>query len=83
VSRQNVQRIADLLVEEGAATFAPNPDHRGSPFLVLTKRGQAALSDITRAATASHARIARRLGGTDLAPLHESLRRLIEAAASH
>ena len=82
VSRQNVQRIADLLVEDGAATFAPNPDHRGSPFLVLTKRGQAALSDITRAATASHARIARRLGGTDLAPLHESLRRLIEAAAS-
>ena len=82
VSRQNVQRIADLLVADNAATFEPNPDHRNSPFLVLTKRGQTALADITKAAAASHARIARRLGGTDLAPLHRSLRRLIEATTS-
>lgn len=82
VSRQNVQRIADLLVADGAATFEPNPDHRNSPFLVLNRRGQAALADITKAAAASHARIARRLGAADLAPLHRSLRRLIEAASS-
>jgi DNA-binding MarR family transcriptional regulator len=82
VSRQNVQRIADLLVADGAATFEPNPDHKGSPFLVLTRRGQSALADITRAAAASHARIARRLGDADLAPLHKTLRRLIEATSS-
>ncbi len=82
VSRQNVQRIADLLVADGAATFEPNPDHRNSPFLVLNRRGQAALADITKAAAASLARIARRLGAADLAPLHRSLRRLIEAASS-
>jgi len=82
VSRQNVQRIADLLVGDGAATFAANPDHKGSPFLILSKRGQAALAEITKAAAASHARIARRLGSSDLAPLHRSLRRLIEATSS-
>lgn len=82
VSRQNVQRIADLLVTDGSAIFQSNPDHKSSPYLVLTRRGQAALADITRAAAASHARIARRLGGTDLAPLHRSLRRLIEATSS-
>jgi DNA-binding MarR family transcriptional regulator len=82
VSRQNVQRIADLLVAEGTATFEANPDHTNSPFLVLTKYGHSALAGITRAAATSHARIARRLGGADLAPLHRSLRRLIEATSS-
>src|SRR5579875_3831737 len=53
VSRQNVQRIAGLLVADGAATFEANPDHKGSPFVVLTKRGRAALADITKAAAAS------------------------------
>ena len=82
VSRQNVQRIADLLVADGAATFDSNPDHKSSPFLVLTRRGRAALAEITKAAAASHARIARRLGGADLAPVHRSLRRLIDATSS-
>jgi DNA-binding MarR family transcriptional regulator len=82
VSRQNVQRIADLLVTDGAATFESNPDHKSSPFLALTRRGHAALAEITRAAAASHARVARRLGATDLAPVHRSLRRLIEATSS-
>src|SRR6185295_19463465 len=40
VSRQNVQRIADLLVAESSASFEANPDHRGSPHLALSKRGR-------------------------------------------
>ncbi len=40
VSRQNVQRIADLLVAENWASFEPNPDHKGSPYLVLNARGR-------------------------------------------
>jgi DNA-binding MarR family transcriptional regulator len=79
VTRQNVQRIADLLVAENWATFETNPDHRGSPFLVLNKRGQAALAAITRAATKSHAALARRLGNSDTGALHRGLRRLIAA----
>jgi DNA-binding MarR family transcriptional regulator len=79
VSRQNVQRIADLLVEESWASFEPNPDHRGSPHLVLSARGRAALARITRTAGQSHAQLARRLSGTDVSVLHRGLRRLIQA----
>lgn len=82
VSRQNVQRIADLLVAESSASFEPNPDHRGSPFLVLSARGRDALAKITKAAASYHAIVARKLAGTDVAALHRSLRRLV-AATEH
>ncbi|HZL32258.1 MAG TPA: helix-turn-helix domain-containing protein [Pseudolabrys sp.] len=81
VSRQNVQRIADLLVDEGSAAFAGNPDHKASPYLALSKGGHAALAGINKAAAAYHARIARRLAGADIKSLHRQLRRLLEAAA--
>jgi DNA-binding MarR family transcriptional regulator len=79
VTRQNVQRIADLLVAEGSARFAANPDHRGSPYLLLEKRGQAALAELTRTAHSRHARLARTLARTDIVSIHRNLRRLIAA----
>jgi DNA-binding MarR family transcriptional regulator len=79
VTRQNVQRIADLLVQERWASFEPNPDHKGSPFLVLTARGQDALAKINKTAGQSHTQLARRLSGTDVGALHRGLRRLIQA----
>lgn len=78
VTRQNVQRIADLLVNEGWASFEANPDHKGSPNLMLNARGQANLAKITKAAEQRHAELARKLGGTDVGALHLALRRLIE-----
>lgn len=79
VTRQNVQRIADLLVKENWAGFEPNPDHKSSPHLVLNERGQAALARITKAAGQSHAELARKLADTDIGALHRGLRRLIQA----
>jgi DNA-binding MarR family transcriptional regulator len=79
VTRQNVQRIADLLVAEGSARFAANPDHRGSPFLLLEKRGQTALEELTRTARSRHVRVARALARTDIVSIHRNLRRLIAA----
>jgi DNA-binding MarR family transcriptional regulator len=79
VTRQNVQRIADLLVNEGCATFEPNSDHRASPHLVLTKRGQTALVQLSRAAARGHTKLARRLTGTDVGAIHRGLRRMIAA----
>jgi DNA-binding MarR family transcriptional regulator len=79
VSRQSVQRIADLLVEEDWACFEPNPDHKGSPHLVLSVAGRDALARITKAAGQSHAQLARGLSGTDIGALHRGLRRLIQA----
>ena len=79
VSRQNVQRIADALVGEGAAAFAPNPDHRGSPYLLLSPRGRAALAEIGKAADAFQARLARKLAAADIKAVHRGLRRLLAA----
>jgi DNA-binding MarR family transcriptional regulator len=79
VTRQNVQRIADLLVEENWASFEDNPDHRASPHLVLTRRGRGALDQLTGTAEAHHASLARRLPAVELAVLHRGLRRLLAA----
>ena len=79
VTRQNVQRIADLLVAEGAAEYRDNPDHRASPHLLLTRNGTAALGRITKAAGGYHARIARKLSPADVVSLQRGLRRLLEA----
>jgi DNA-binding MarR family transcriptional regulator len=79
VTRQNVQRIADLLVDENWAVFEDNPDHRGSPHLVLNKRGRAALDQLTRAADSHYARLARKLPAAEIASIHRTLRRLIAA----
>jgi len=79
VTRQNVQRIADLLVAEGSAEYRDNPDHRASPHLTLTKRGRVALDQLTKAASGYHARLARRLSPSDVTSIHRGLRRLLEA----
>jgi DNA-binding MarR family transcriptional regulator len=79
VTRQSVRRLADLLVKENLASFEINPDHKASPYLVLSASGQAALAKITKAAGQSHAQLARKLAGTDVGALHLGLRHLIQA----
>jgi DNA-binding MarR family transcriptional regulator len=82
VTRQNVQRIADILVAERLAGFAPNPDHRGSPHLVLTSRGETALAQLTTAAASHNRELARQLADIDIKAVHRSLRRLVAATAT-
>ena len=79
VTRQNVQRIADLLVGEGAAEYRGNPDHKASPHLILTRRGRADFEQLMKAAAGYHARLARKLAPSDLTSLQRGLRRLLEA----
>ena len=82
VTRQNVQRIADLLVEEGAAEYRDNPDHRASPHLILTKPGRAAFDGLMKAAAGYHGRIDGKLSTSDVASLQSGLRRLLDALAA-
>lgn len=79
VSRQAVQRLANLLVRDGLASFAPNPDHQGSPHLVLTERGRADLARLTASAEDYHRALAARLDAGELDAVHAGLRRLIAA----
>ena len=81
VTRQKVQRIADLLVAEGSAQYQDNPDHRASPHLVLTRRGRTALETLTKAASGYHARLARKLSSADVILLQRGLRRLLQSLA--
>ena len=39
-ARQSVQRVADLLVEDGLAVYEDNPRHRRAKLLVPTRRGR-------------------------------------------
>jgi DNA-binding MarR family transcriptional regulator len=47
MARQPVQRLADVLVAEGLATFRVNPHHRRARLLMLTPRGRKALKAIS------------------------------------
>ncbi|MFE9649459.1 MarR family winged helix-turn-helix transcriptional regulator [Streptomyces sp. NPDC006365] len=57
ITRQSVQRIADLLVERGLAEYAPNPAHRRAKLLTPTDGGRAAIAKINP----GHAALADRL----------------------
>lgn len=57
ITRQSVQRIADLLVERGLAEYQPNPAHRRAKLLRPTDEGLAAVRRIDP----QHAAFARRL----------------------
>lgn len=46
MTRQGVQRIADLLVERGLAEYHPNPAHRRAKLLLPTEEGRAAVAKI-------------------------------------
>jgi DNA-binding MarR family transcriptional regulator len=65
ITRQSVQRIADLLVGRGLAEYRPNPAHRRAKLLALTDEGLAAMCRIRP----QHHEFARRLcdalGGED------------------
>ena len=56
VTRQSVQRIADLLARRGLVEFADNPAHRRAKLVVATEAGRQAVSRIDPA----HADAARR-----------------------
>lgn len=48
LTRQNVQRIADWLVESGIAEFVDNPNHRRAKLVALTKQGAALRQQLGR-----------------------------------
>jgi DNA-binding MarR family transcriptional regulator len=59
LTRQAVQRTADLLVGRGLAEYRVNPAHRRAKLVAITAAGRAAIAAISP----RHARCARRLVG--------------------
>ncbi|MBZ9597120.1 MarR family transcriptional regulator [Streptomyces erythrochromogenes] len=79
ITRQSVQRIADLLVAKGLAEYAPNPAHRRAKLLRPTEEGRAAVDRIGPGHSAMAARLAAELGDAAFAETVGVLERLAAA----
>lgn len=80
VTRQSVQRIADLLVEDRLARYEANPRHNGSPLVRLTDAGESALAVISTASLAWRRAAAAGISDEHIAITREVLRVLVQRA---
>jgi len=76
ITRQSVQRIADLLVARGLAAYEPNPAHRRAKLLTPTPEGRAAITRISPGHAAFAGRLTEALGEEQLAETVRVLERL-------
>ncbi|MFH5210048.1 MarR family winged helix-turn-helix transcriptional regulator [Antrihabitans spumae] len=79
ITRQSVQRIADLMADKGFAEYLPNPAHRRAKLLRLTDHGRAALHRITPDHSAFADRLAAELGTDGLRDALDALTKLSTA----
>ncbi|WP_431047647.1 MarR family winged helix-turn-helix transcriptional regulator [Streptomyces sp. P1-3] len=63
ITRQSVQRVADLLVAAGLAEYRPNPAHRRAKLLAPTEQGLEAVQRIVPGHRALAERLSEALGG--------------------
>jgi DNA-binding MarR family transcriptional regulator len=81
LSRQSVQRVADVLVEEGFAIYEDNPGHRRSKLLRITQRGLTALRRIRQEQRAWADGLGAEIGEADLEAANAVLDRVVRAMA--
>ncbi|UQX01800.1 MarR family transcriptional regulator [Streptomyces sp. RerS4] len=79
ITRQSVQRVADLLVAQGLAEYVPNPAHRRAKLLRPTEAGRAAIARIEPGHANLAGRLAEELGEAAFADTVRTLERLSAA----
>ncbi|THA45406.1 MarR family winged helix-turn-helix transcriptional regulator [Streptomyces sp. A1136] len=79
ITRQSVQRVADLLAADGLAEYVPNPAHRRAKLLRPTEEGRAAITRIAPGHAALAGRLAEELGEEAFAETVRTLERLSAA----
>ena len=77
MTRQGVQRVADLLVARGLAEYRPNPDHRRAKLLACTEAGYWAIRRIALVAHPWGNRIGAQVGAEQLRSALETMRHLV------
>ena len=77
VTRQAVQRIADLLVDRGLAEYRPNPAHRRAKLLACTEAGYWAIRRIALVTRPWADEVGQQIGEDDLRQALETMRRLL------
>ncbi|HEY1094925.1 MAG TPA: MarR family winged helix-turn-helix transcriptional regulator [Glycomyces sp.] len=77
ITRQAVQRIADILADNGMVEYLPNPAHRRAKLVAPTAQGREAVQRIGPAHAAFADRLCEALGDDDrAADVHRLLREL-------
>ena len=79
LTRQSVQRLADLLVEQGLAEYRPNPAHRRAKLLVATPAGLDAVRAIHEPVVAWAATVTAGIDAVELRAMLDTMRRLTAA----
>ena len=83
LARQSVQRVADLLVERGWATFQDNPAHRRAKLLSPTDAGRKAVGRLAEAQHAWADAVGAEVGEDEIRRTLESVRRIIAASRAY
>ncbi|WP_280382048.1 MarR family winged helix-turn-helix transcriptional regulator [Nocardia wallacei] len=79
ITRQGVQRIADLLVDKGLAEYRPNPAHKRAKLVAVTEAGHNAVRRINPQHAEMAKRLAAELGTEQLAAIADGLTKLSAA----
>jgi DNA-binding MarR family transcriptional regulator len=79
MTRQGVQRVADLLVEHGLAEYRPNPAHRRAKLLACTEAGYWAVRRISVAQHPWANGIGAEVGTDELRKALATMNRLVAA----
>src|SRR5512133_539287 len=77
MTRQGVQRVADLLVERGLGEYRPNPDHRRAKLLACTEAGYWAIRQISLVQHPWTNRIGAGVGAEQLRSAATTMRQLV------
>jgi DNA-binding MarR family transcriptional regulator len=80
-ARQGVQRLADALVDAGAASYEDNPRHRRASLLRITPGGITSLRAIQRAQRAWSDRVGAELGQDSLEQASRVLDRALQSVS--
>ena len=83
LTRQSVQRVADLLENDGLAEYQHNPLHQRSQLVRITPLGRRTLSTIQVAQRAWADKVGRDLGQADLDQLSRIVARLSQTLAAN
>jgi DNA-binding MarR family transcriptional regulator len=83
LARQSVQRVADLLEQDGLVSYEANPAHRRASLVRLTPQGRSALRRIQAAQHEWADDLGREIGIDDLATANRILARLLDALPRH
>ena len=77
MTRQGVQRVADLLVARGLAEYRPNPDHRRAKLLACSEAGYWAIRRIALVQHPFANRVGAEVGAEQLRGALETMRHLV------